>query len=157
MKRFLKVKNKIYRRYLGDLWGEVILKGKITRIFKFILQVYTVSLKKLYYRKTKLIKIRKKAMFVKKLKTDAYFFKAFLRKRYSSIKNSNKYVANINKWRLMFWLNFKHLYHTNINVKRSKKIILPSYLKLIRRNFRNKFHKQKQLFDALKRVTRDLG
>lgn len=73
MKKLIKVKNRIYRRYLGDLWGEVILKGKLTRIFRFLLRVYELSLKSLYLKKTRSILLRKKFFFLRKLKSQHNF------------------------------------------------------------------------------------
>lgn len=73
MKRFFRIKKKIYRKYLGDVWGEVILKGQKTRTFKFLLEIYRIKqVKSLFFRKKTAIKIRKAYFYRKKIALKNY-------------------------------------------------------------------------------------
>ena len=115
MKRFFKIKKKIYRKYLGDVWGEVILKGQKTRTFKFLLEIYRIKqVKSLFFRKKTAVKVRKAYFFRKKLALNSYSpYKIqlpldFFGKSFNFDKLDGD--RTIYFWKQEFWKHFKYIY-----------------------------------------------
>jgi len=47
MKRPYRLKCNFYRRYRSEIWGEIIMAGKITKIFKFLMNYFEFRFKKM--------------------------------------------------------------------------------------------------------------
>lgn len=102
MKRFFRIKKKIYRKYYGDIWGRVIIKGQINRTFKFLLEIYRIKqVKSLFFRKKTAIRIRKEYFYRKKINIKKYnpkklwhYFDFFNKERFAFRKKSNDLTAH---------------------------------------------------------------
>lgn len=137
--------NKLYRKYSFNLWGEIILKGKNSKLFRSILYNFYKEYKKIYKKwflfKYKNLNINKKIKFYNNI---IYNYVKIYKKKDSSEIILNKYnLNNLNLIKIykLFWYNLK--FH-NINWK--KEI---SWNKLYIRNeykYKKKFFINKKMF-----------
>lgn len=123
MKRFFRIKKKIYRKYLGDIWGDVILKGQKSRTFKFLLEIFRIKqVKSLFFRKQTAIKVRKAYFFRKKffLKNyDPFYVRrhVFFRDHGSMFRDFKKKSSESKTtyfWKEQFWRYFKYVYKKSV-------------------------------------------
>ena len=172
MKRFFRIKKKIYRKYLGDVWGEVILKGQKTRTFKFLLEIYRIKqVKSLFFRKKTAIKIRKAYFYRKKIALKNYNpnrvflpFAPFERNRaYFTNSSTDK---NTSYWKEQFWRHFKYIYKFNSVPTIKKKTFRINYLPILKLATKHKLaaiNKLRRIIqsgkkvDFYKRVKKPLG
>lgn len=127
MKKLIKFKYKIYRRFQCDLWGLLMLKNKRDNLFKFILLRFNYlvrNLHKTYFSKNfKFLNANSRKSDGNILHFKKNFFKKFYttKKKISGIfdkknnsviksKYNKRAVVLIKKSYYLFWMNFFKVY-----------------------------------------------
>lgn len=161
MKRFFKIKKKIYRKYFGDIWGQVIIKGQLTRTFKFLLEIYRIKqIKSLFYGKKTALRLRKAYFHRKKLNLNnydptilTYYFDFFDKDRFIYDKDYKDHT--IHNWKENFWRHFSNVYKYSQKSHARKKSFTRNHLSVLRLTSKHKLargNRLKKFLEADKKV-----